>query len=166
MREIDLVVIGGGSAGTAAALHARAHGLSAVLVESDERSTHRVAEDALADLLSLRPLSRAPRQRVEEGFQRAVRRAGEVAAAASDRRDRLLARTDVARLTGRARLTGERGAVEVTSAHAMEHLRARWVLLATGSRRSVLPGGATDARGALLDAAEPQIGRASCRERV
>src|SRR5688572_7262471 len=98
----ELVVIGGGAAGTAAALHARERGMDVVLVEARERWARHLAEIALAEELAGRPLSRAPTERVAEGFRQAVRRAGETAAASLDRRDRLLARANVARVVGLA----------------------------------------------------------------
>lgn len=151
----DLIVLGGGAAGTAAALAAGRLGLDVVLVEPGRRRKLREAEAALAELLAQRPLSGAPPERRRAGWTAAVRRAGEAAAAASDRRDRRLSSAGVARVAGAARLTGEPGGVRLGGAT----LHARHVLVATGSRPRLPEGceaepGALAERASLLDRVE------------
>lgn len=136
----DLVILGGGAAGTGAALEARACGLDVVLVEARVRSAREQSLVALADELAIRPLRRAPAERRPDGFRHAVRRAGEAASAFLDQRDQLLARRGVDRLIGRARLPGAEGVVEVEHDGATDEIRARHVLLASGSRPVTLPG--------------------------
>lgn len=155
----DLVVLGGGAAGTSAALEARDRGLDVVLVEARVRSPREQSLAALADELAHRPLRRAPLERRVEGFRHAVRRAGEAAAALVDHRDQRLARSGVARLIGHATLPGEDGLVVVESLGMREELRARHVLIASGSRpRPLLDrDGPTDGddRADLLDLEAP-----------
>jgi pyruvate/2-oxoglutarate dehydrogenase complex dihydrolipoamide dehydrogenase (E3) component len=148
----DLVVIGGGWAGTAAALAARAAGLDVVLVEARERAPRALAETALAEDLAARPLGRATSDRRAEAFRRAVRRGGEAAAAEMDRRERLLGRASVDRVSGRGRLSSEAGRVDVEGSGRGESVRARAVLIATGSRPA---SDAPDDRHGLLDEPSP-----------
>lgn len=138
----DLVILGGGAAGTGAALEARAHGLDVVLVEARVRSAREQSLVALADELAIRPLRRAPPERRPDGFRHAVRRAGEAASAFLDQRDQLLARRGVARLIGRASLPGDEGVVEVEHEGTRDVIRARHVLIASGSRPASVPGAA------------------------
>jgi len=153
----DLVVLGGGPAGTAAALAARRRGLDVVLVEARQRSAREVALFALADDLAVRPLRLAPAERRGLGFRQAIRRAGEVAAAAVDQRDQLLARRGVERVAGHATLTGKPGEVVVATGSESGVIHSRHVLLASGATPRLaggtLPEG--DIRGALLDEREP-----------
>jgi dihydrolipoamide dehydrogenase len=125
----DLVILGGGAAGTAAALSAAAAGLSVVLVEPGRFRRSRESETALAELLARRPLAGAPGERRVEGWRGAVRRAGEAAAAADDRRERRLREHGVARVCGTGRLSAEPGEVRLDG-HV---LRGAHVLVATGS---------------------------------
>ncbi len=159
-RPKDLIVVGGGAAGTAAALEARRRGLDVVLVEGRQRTPREHALIALAEDLAQRPLRRAPAERRAEGLRQAVRRAGEQASAFLDQREAVLARRGVERVLGRARLPGDPGVVVVGGDQAGEHrLAARHVLLASGSRPLPLigPGGtprAFDPAWGLLDADE------------
>lgn len=125
----DLVVLGGGAAGTAAAVRAAEQGLSVVLVEPGHVRRERESESALADLLAQRPLAGAPVERRKDGWRAAVRRAGEAAAAADDRRERRLRALSVARVSGTGRLTALPGEVSLDG----HSLQGRHVLVATGS---------------------------------
>ncbi len=125
----DLVILGGGVAGTGAALAAAAAGLSVVLVEPGRVRRLAASETALADLLAQRPLAGAPAERRVGGWRAAVRRAGEAAAAADDRRERRLRSLGVSRVSGAGRLSSEPGRVSLDG-HV---LSGRHVLVATGS---------------------------------
>ena len=129
----DLVIVGGGPAGTEAALSARARGLDVVLVEPPHRLARRFALRILADELA--QLSAEVRGTgAPADFQRLVRRAGECAAGLVDHRDRLLSMAGVDRLAGQATLTCVEGRVEVSTERSCEVLDASAVLIATGSR--------------------------------
>lgn len=158
----DLIVLGGGAAGAAAALAARERGWDVVLVEGGRGAGRTLLEAALADELARRPIERrAPGSPSGESrpFRLAVRSAGERAAAGTDRRDGLLARRGVARVAGRGRLTGEPGVVVVGPRDPGERIRARHVLLATGSRPVVVQRPPeepfADERARLADEAAP-----------
>lgn len=136
----DLVVVGGGAAGTAAARAAAELGLDIVLIEPMRRSARQLAMGVLAEDLVARPIAAAEATRRDAAFVQALRHAGEAAAGVRDRRDRRLDRLGVARLVGEVRVDAlaaesPAGPVEIevdVGAGEVEHLRGAAVLLATG----------------------------------
>lgn len=153
MQTHDLVVIGGGPAGYVAAIRAAQRGLSAAVVESEEKlggtclrvgcipskalleSSHKFEETRHG--LAQHGIHASG---VELDLAAMMKRKADVVSTLAKGVEALLKKNKIARYSGIGRLTGPgRVAVEAASGEVTE-LAAERVLLAVGSKSVVLPG--------------------------
>jgi dihydrolipoamide dehydrogenase len=157
----DLVVIGGGPGGYVAAIRAAQLGLSAAVIEKEEKLGGTCLRVGCIPSKALLESSHKYEEAGHEFAQHGIRTGGvsfDLAAMMKRKDDvvmtlakgieALLAKNKVQRYRGTGRLSGP-GRVEITAADgAKQTLQAQRIILAVGSRSVVLPG--IDADGRLV----------------